>query len=488
MSRMRKLQIGIQCFIALVSLLFIGFFSTVLAGDHGGHNDTIISSPGRINEQCKAKVLPSFINNSMYWGDGFGEVAGRSIYRSFRSLSPPSIVVTAAGNLHPTPVPPYKAKASKDFDAIIVGSLDPQSRRSSFSQQGEEVHIMAPSDRFLTSADGAGNYRLFGGTSGATPLVTGSLAGFEWLSGYHPTPKEAKILLEKTAIPTRYPKESPRRNGVGMVNAYKLGMVGKRLKSICGQNQSCFKSVIQKPSLYSFPEDPGLPQVVNQAFPECNRSKACFGESNGSCKESGAVFKRLRKAVLLNPSNSKLWRYLACIYKSSGFLENARGTIEFYKNSVFPDGVAYCKKDADCTLIPDCSSRNPNDFLAVTKTEAEVFYISEPDCKNETATCNGKCRCGSEETVNNSSTGGRTEIDDEINGSRSVDDGIETGGSLTAGQVRSSITYSSRCVNFRCALQRTEAVSETEITGSEPEIMAPIHDIKEPSSESRGSE
>ena len=61
---------------------------------------------------------------------------------------------------------------------------------------------MAPGDYYLTSVDGDGNYRQFGGTSGATPLVTGSLAGFEWLSGYHPTAEEAKILLEKTAILT----------------------------------------------------------------------------------------------------------------------------------------------------------------------------------------------------------------------------------------------------------------------------------------------
>ena len=117
-----------------------------------------------------------------------------------------------------------------------------------FSQEHEEVHILAPSDswRLITSSDENGTLRRFGGTSGAVPLVTGSLAGFEWLSGYHPTAKEVKLLLEQTAIPTLSSNVEPRLNGFGMVNAYKLGMVGKRLKEICGTDVSCFKDRIQK--------------------------------------------------------------------------------------------------------------------------------------------------------------------------------------------------------------------------------------------------
>ena len=88
-------------------------------------------------KQCKATVLPSFINNSMGW-------SGSSAYNAFKSLSPPSILVLASGNNHPKPVVKIEAKASKDFDTILVGSLTPEGIRSGFSQQGEEVHIMAP--------------------------------------------------------------------------------------------------------------------------------------------------------------------------------------------------------------------------------------------------------------------------------------------------------------------------------------------------------
>ena len=83
-------------------------------------------------EQCEASVLPSFINNSMYWGYGNH---GRSVYDAFNALSPPSVVVTIAGNEYPKPVRRRKSRASKDFDAIIVGSLSPPGKKSSFSRR-----------------------------------------------------------------------------------------------------------------------------------------------------------------------------------------------------------------------------------------------------------------------------------------------------------------------------------------------------------------
>ena len=124
--------------------------------------------------------------------------------------------------------------------------------------------------------------------------MTGSLAGFEWLAGYHPTAEEAKILLEQTAILTPHSNENPRMNGVGMVNAYKLGMVGEEFKRLCGTDISCFKKMIRSPAAYKFPEDLGLEEAVEQAFPEC--SQTC-GKNVTTCADKGVVFKRLRKAA-----------------------------------------------------------------------------------------------------------------------------------------------------------------------------------------------
>ena len=301
--------------------------------------------------------------------------------------------MTAAGNDHPDPLNPTKVQVSKDINAILVGSMTWDGRRSHFSQTHEEVHIMAPADYDQSSADEEGNRMKFGGTSGAAPLVTGSLAGFEWLSGYHPTAEEAKILLKKTAIPTISANQTPRLNGVGMVNAYKLGMVGERLKITCGWNADCFKRMIQEDATYNFPEDQGLLQAVNNAFPQCS-SNQCNAESSRTCEDKDAVFERLRKAAFLNPSNGELWRNIACIYDSGNFIKNAHGTMSIYKatfgntdNSLYTS----CKVDADCTLVPFCFRPK----AGLEKLEAvNKKYVAE--CQGRVL-CNNKCRCDSEE-------------------------------------------------------------------------------------------
>ena len=267
------------------------------------------------------KRSPHYINNSMGWG------GSEDIYEVFKELSTSgvsrSIVVLSSGNLFLRRLDDIKRRASKDYDVILVGSFSPKGLVSDFSQSGEELSILAPSDDWLTSAGKNGEYKKFGGTSGAAPLVTGSLAGFEWLSGYHPTTKEAKVLLEKTALPTLHSFEKPPINGAGLLNAYKLGEVAKRLKEKCGPSISCFKEEILKDKNYHFPEDKSLKRDVARFFPFCSvggESGALSDLSN--CEEKEKLFKRLRKAVLLKPSE-ELLKSLSCIYKAGGFEQNA---------------------------------------------------------------------------------------------------------------------------------------------------------------------
>ena len=243
------------------------------------------------------KKPPHYINNSMGWFES------EDIYEVFRKLSSSgvskSIVVSSSGNDFPNRLGDIKSKASQDFDVILVGSFSPKGFVSEFSQSGEEVSILAPSDDRITSADQKGEYRKFGGTSGAAPLVTGSLAGFEWLSGYHPTAKEAKILLEKTALPTLHSHEEPRINGAGLLNAYKLGEVAKRLKEKCeGKAVSCFKEEILKDDLYRFSADKSLSGELKRVFPSCAGGEKLGDLSRLSdCEEKREVFKRLRREV-----------------------------------------------------------------------------------------------------------------------------------------------------------------------------------------------
>ena len=147
----------------------------------------------------------------------------------------------------------------------------------------------------------------------------------EWLSGYHPTPEEAKILLEKTAIPTPHIYEKPMRNGVGLINSYKLGQVGKRLKQKCMDKPTdCFRKEIRKEENYHFPKLKGLQTDLQNAFPECSMKEKKKGTTlvGGDCKEKERVFKKLRQAVLLDPDRGDLWKTLSCIYKEGGFSVN----------------------------------------------------------------------------------------------------------------------------------------------------------------------
>ena len=268
------------------------------------------------------KRAPHYINNSMSWLDS------EDIYEVFEKLSSakisPPVVVVAAGNDFPDGLDDMKEQASRNFDVILVGSFSPKGFVSWFSQSGREVSVLAPSDEWITSASKNGEYQKFGGTSGAAPLVTGSLAGFEWLSGYHPTAQEAKILLEKTALPTLHSHEKPRTNGTGLLNSYKLGEVAKRLKKKCGgKSVACFKKEIRKDENYQFSEDKGLKKELSKVFPSCGFGKEEVLSKVSNCEEKKEMFNRLRRSVLLNPK-PELLRGLSCIYKEAGFSRNAK--------------------------------------------------------------------------------------------------------------------------------------------------------------------
>lgn len=429
-------------------------FSTEdLNQDSSDQNSRSIATASDSYEQCKSRSLPSFINVSLTWsGQLFGE--------ALKQLSPPSVVVVAAGNDHPDPLPQEKVKISQDLDAIVVGSLAPDGKRSRFSQEHPEVHIMAPSDYYQISADENGNRVSFGGTSAAAPLVTGSLAGFEWLSGYHPTAEEAKILLAKTAIPHEYSHDKPPTNGVGILNSYKLGMVGKKLKELCGTDISCFKEKIKEDSSYDFPEDQGLIEAVKLAFPECSPDH-CNVEFF-ICTDKAKVFKRLRKAAFLNPSDKQLWKYVACAYNSSGFSKNREGVLSIYKSLFGPlkenkETHTFCHMSADCSLIPasGCNvntASNTRPFLAVTSAESEIYHTENQCLPN--SLCNKKCRCGNKEKVN-----------------------------VVKGDLKANL-FSSQCVNSRCVLSssviadpsdREEAVTPEgeEAVTSDEEVVTP---------------
>ena len=355
------------------------------------------------DKQCESDNLPSYINISMGWGSSGKSM---SMVDDFKKLSPPSVIITAAGNAAndkpPKPLVNYnKQLASKDYDVIIVGSIDNVTNKSVFSQKGEEVSIVSPSDYMISTTSQHGYYQKFSGTSGATPLVTGALAGFTWMSGYQPTGAEAKALLKKTAIPLRLSNEDPQMNGPGMLNAYKLGMVGKRLKEQCGEDIYCYKNKIQDSATYEFSEDTAVLELVDGAFPECNADKCT--EKRESCQDTQEIFDRLKKAAFLNPSKKEYWRALSCVYASAGFVDSAKGMMNIYNGllGAGPDGDGIdrsCQEDEDCVFVPDCEK---NFSVSTMKYTAKDFipanknYVTE--CQGSIL-CEGTCPCESQKT------------------------------------------------------------------------------------------
>ena len=335
-------------------------------------------------------------------------------------------------------------------------------------------HILAPSDDYILSADNQGVLRQFGGTSGAAPLVTGSLAGFEWISGYHPTAKEAKILLEKTAVPHSPPPAG--KSGKGVLNSYKLGMTAKRLKKLCGSDSQCFKQKIRDPDTYKFPEDRKLPEILDKVFPKCSR-KTCAPPGGGaadfdsaSCAEKSDVFKRLRKASLLNPSNKELQRQLSCIYAVAGFTKNSEHYLSFYKSVAAAEAGAkarprpaaqtgLCLTDKDCALVPVCGNSGKFEtFQVMNQVEAETEFIQRiidggggrrASCLRETGpekdhSCRGKCRCDRKETVFFKKTDPEAQTEQKA--------GTE---------------YESLCFSYRCTLD-SRSLESKESGGSHP--------------------
>ena len=295
-------------------------------GDRMKFNPTVEPKDYRNSSIGMSNDVYHFINNSMSWKED------PIIYNAFADLTPSSIVIISSGNDYPKPLQPLKIKTSRELNTILVGSLSSDGLVSDFSQQGSEVYILAPAGRELTSANDEGAYCKFGGTSGAAPLVTASLAGFEWLSGYHPTPEEAKNLLKKTAIPTIHSAfEKPKRNGHGILNTYKLGWLTKKLKKLCRKKSKeekilCFKQAIRDDNTYrvSLKEDIVYGHI-NKAFPECNDKENPSDVPHiTTCEEKQKALEVLRKSVLLNPERAHLWKVLSCIYRNNGFTQNAQ--------------------------------------------------------------------------------------------------------------------------------------------------------------------
>ena len=292
---------------------------------------------GKFYEECRQNNnCPLYLNNSMSW---FNDKDTAALVSSMNALG--STVVSSAGNGGTMLTP---AKASVNKTVILVSSLKPDGNPSDFTSFGDAVTVSAPSDKSLKSYDYNGNPRNFGGTSGAAPLVTGTLVSFTLLSRHHLSTPQADMLLRKTAVLLPHLPDH-HLMGAGMLNSYKIGMAALRIKKRCQQyhkryirrptlrkprlrsRKKCFSDALKNDATYRFYKTAsGLFEEAIKSFPEC-----VAGEKENrdiSAQEKAEAFNNLRRASFLNPTNARMWNAIACV-KEQHF--QGQGTV-FYQS------------------------------------------------------------------------------------------------------------------------------------------------------------
>ncbi len=208
-----------------------------------------------------------------------------------QKISEHSILVTAAGNDYFRDI-----GLKSNVSAIIVGSSNIYGFMSDFSQLGDSVDILAPSDTYVQTSWEKGWYEGFGGTSGATPAVTAALA-----NAIHFLPflnlKQSRSLLKLTATPTVLGKATP-----GILNAVRLVEAARRLAKVCTDGDCLDK--------YLAPSDDKQRQDATLLFDMSSLAKDVETEAqtqlkSDQCNNQRDGFRLLRKAFLLDPTESR---------------------------------------------------------------------------------------------------------------------------------------------------------------------------------------
>lgn len=202
--------------------------------------------------------------------------------------------------------------------ALLVGSLDPLGNLSDFSDYSTDMTISVPSDYVQRSYDFQNKPVNLGATSGAQPLVTGSLAAFTKITGHSLNQEQATKLLQKTAVD--FPRLPPFNIiGTAMLNAYKIGRVAFKLKEACQnstESHECISSRLSLDETYDFDLTDRRANAMadaQKAFPSCFLSEN--SPQDITCEAQRDSLKELRRIAFLNPSDSEVWQVISCIHR-----------------------------------------------------------------------------------------------------------------------------------------------------------------------------
>ena len=266
---------------------------------------------------------------------------------AFQQISEKSLLVVSAGNEFPSLVAPTIEGLK---NAIVVGSLSPIGFPSSFSSEGINVSILAPSDLYGQSIRSSSMQATsFGGTSGAAPLVSGALANvLSFLPDLNSG--EAKVLLEKTSIPTINTFEQPRMNGFGTLNGYKLVRVASRLT-----NDKFWSQFTKAKRLQYLRETDTIYDFSIESLEALTLAKSLISSTDADkmCGRYSTAISLIRKSFLLDPYNVEARDLLAKIYLQHGYFFNSM----FFQSLNYPSGISFVfqqlrDKALDKTLAP----------------------------------------------------------------------------------------------------------------------------------------
>ena len=255
-----------------------------------------------VEDMLKLPVRPQVISNSMGW-------SSREVKDLAQKADEQGIIwVMASGNEYPDPIVDHERTAP----VVSVGSSSPRGLQTISSQESDQLDILAPADEYQASIDGTGQSVLFGETSGATPLVSGSIANVKSLLPSL-TRTQAEKLLKRTAFRSLHQRYS-KTNKTGFLNAYKMFHVALRLKSICRENIACLDREIDSKKNFIFSEID-----IN-----AKTSNICQSSESLSQEE----METLRKNVLLSANPASPAKLLSCAYRNENYMINA----DYYEN------------------------------------------------------------------------------------------------------------------------------------------------------------
>jgi hypothetical protein len=246
---------------------------------------------------------PWVISNSMGW------TAPQNVLEMAREVDKMGIIwVMASGNSYPDAV----IEEEKNAPVISVGSYSPRGLQTIYSQESDQLDIVAPADEYEASIDAYGKDVLFGATSGATPLVSGSIANIKALIPQL-TRTQIEFIMKATATKSfhsLYLKD----NKTGLFNSFKMFQVVKRLKQQCGEDSACLHRQVANATNYAFAEVEMSEET----------QKVCVSKASLPQDE----MRKLRKNFLLNSQNAKFSKLLSCAYRNEGYSINA----DYYEN------------------------------------------------------------------------------------------------------------------------------------------------------------